>query len=100
MIDARLQGTKLEIIDSSLDERIDPLLQQIEECELVAAASCIRDVDKRKGNWRRRRREIGNDFLVTDRFQDVSDRLPQLSQRHHALVVSQSKIKRDALRHV
>src|SRR5436853_1970192 len=97
MFYACLQRTKLQIVHAGFDQRIEPLFEKIEKSELVTAASLMRDIDQRYRNRRWRRCEVGNDFLVTDRFQDVLHRFLKLLEGDDVLVVPQMQIKRDAL---
>src|SRR6266480_8105838 len=97
MFYARLQGAKLQIIHAGFDQRIESFFEKIEEGELITAASLMRDIDQRDRDRWWRRREVGNDFLVADRFQDVLHRFLKLLEGNDVLVVPEMQIKRDAL---
>src|SRR6266480_6801213 len=97
MFYARLQGAKLQIVHAGLDQRIESFLEKVEKSELITAASLMRDINQRNRNGRRRRREVGNDFLVADRFQDVLHCFLKLLESDDVFVVPEMQIKRDAL---
>jgi hypothetical protein len=97
MFHASRQGRKLEIVHARFEQCGNSFFEQIEKRQLIASAGFARDVEQRNGNRRGRGREIGNDLLVTNRFEHVLHGLSQLPKRDHVLVVSQPQIKRDAL---
>src|SRR5438034_11420883 len=97
MLHTRLQRAELQIVNTGLDQGIKTFFEKIEKGELVTAAGLMRDIDQRNRDRRRSRCEVGNDLLVTDRFQDVLDRFLKLFECNNVLVVSKVQIKCDAL---
>src|SRR5439155_17324944 len=97
MLHKRLQRAELQIVNTGLDQGIKTFFEKIEKGELVTAAGLMRDIDQRNRDRRRSRCEVGNDLLVTDRFQDVLDRFLKLFECNNVLVVSKVQIKCDAL---
>ena len=100
MFNAWLQRTKLQIVDTGLNQGGESFLEQIEKGELVAAARFIGEVNQRNRYRRRRRREVGDDFFVANRFENVLHRFLKLFEGHDVLVISEMQIKRDAFRDV
>ena len=97
MFHTGLQRAELQIVNTGLDQGIEAFFEKIEKGKLVPAAGLMRDIDQRNRDRRRSRREVGNNLLVTDRFQDLLDRLLKLFERDNVLVVSKVQIKRNAL---
>ncbi len=67
--------TKLQIVHAGFNQRVDSFFQKIEKRQLVSGPCFMRNFEQRNRDRRRRRLEVGNDFLVTNRFQNVAHRL-------------------------
>src|SRR5438067_1293959 len=100
MFHASLQGAEMQSIRARFDQRVDSFFQKIEKRELISRARLVRDVEQRNRNRRWSWREIRNDLLVTDDFQDVAHGLRKLTERDHRLVVSQAQVKGNAFGHM